>query len=268
MTALLLPIPFLTAFDNEGHPVANARLYLYLTTGTNNATAYTTPALSTPHDQPIVADSAGRFPAIYLQHGTVYRAVLRDADGATLADIDPINPDGPTIGTDDLEDEAVTADKCAPGLLAALQGFPAAVNRAGDTMQGGLHLDTTLSTLSDDLAGYLGSPVNDRNDSFTLGLGDAGRTIRHSSGTAHDHTVPAHASVPFPVGTVIGFRNVGAGTQTIASDAEVVVIKEKGTGTGQEAWQVAQHGEAWIIKDATGTGGSPDVWYISGLGVT
>lgn len=269
MSALLLPMPFLTALDNEGRPVANARLYFYVTDSTNNATVYTTTELTTPHDQPVLADAAGRFPAIYLEHSTTYRAVLKDQDGHAVASVDPLNPDGPTIGTDDLEPGAVTLAKCDDDLLEGLMGFPKAVNRAGVTMDGELRLDTTREpyTVHEDTAGYVGAPTVTKDSPYTLGLADAGRVIRHASSSDHDHTVPPNSVAPFPVGTLIGFRNVGSGIQTIVRDPEDVLIRYKGTGAEQD-WHLAQHAEAWIVKDCTGSGGSPDVWYVSGLGLS
>ncbi len=252
MPALLLPMPFLTALDNEGMPIANAKLYLYETGGTTNAVAYTNWQLSTPHEQPIVADAAGRFPAVYLQDTNApYRAVLKDAAGNTLADIDRINGGPGTIEAADLADGAVTGAKMAAGAAAANLGYTP-LNKAGDTAT---DLDLIHTTPSPASAGYLGAPVKQPEDAYTVLATDMGKLIRHDSPEAHTYSIAADL---FGDGGYIGFRNVGAGLLTI-SPSGGAAIKALGSGT-PGAWLVAQHGEVWLRQD------SATVYYISGIG--
>lgn len=94
---------------NTGNvPLPGAKLYFYTTGTTTPADVYTTSALSVAHSNPVVADSAGLFPAIYLDPEVTYRAVCKDSTGAiTVYDVDPIGiglsgPDGAAlIGTAD-----------------------------------------------------------------------------------------------------------------------------------------------------------------------
>jgi hypothetical protein len=60
-------------------------------------------------------------------------------------------------------------------------------------------------------AGFRGAPVNTKNTDYTLVLGDAGKTILHDETTARTWTIPANASVAFPIGTTIILDNTGNG---------------------------------------------------------
>jgi Pectate lyase superfamily protein len=61
--------------------------------GTNKSAAvFADSRLTKAHDNPVVADVSGLFPAIYLDPAVSYRAVLSTAAGAALQDVDPYNP--------------------------------------------------------------------------------------------------------------------------------------------------------------------------------
>lgn len=67
--------------------------YQFYESGTTTpAAVYADGALSTPLTNPVEADSDGRFPAIYLDPGVVYRVQLYDADDTLQEDVDPVNP--------------------------------------------------------------------------------------------------------------------------------------------------------------------------------
>lgn len=57
-------------------------------------TIYADAAGTTPLPNPVTADTAGRYPEIYLADGVTYRVIERDSAGVTLADVDPVNPTG------------------------------------------------------------------------------------------------------------------------------------------------------------------------------
>ncbi len=86
----------------DGRPVSGARLETY-TSGTSTPKAvYSDSALTVPHANPVIADSAGRFAAMYLAGGD-YRVILTDADSAVIATYDPVE------GGDDAGAAAATA---------------------------------------------------------------------------------------------------------------------------------------------------------------
>jgi hypothetical protein len=78
--------------------------------------------------------------------------------------------------------------------------------------------------------GFRGVPLNSQSADYTAVLADNGKCLYHpaSDVSARTFTVPANASVAYPVGAVLAFANdsVGAVTVAIASDALVSV----GTG--------------------------------------
>ena len=70
--------------------------------------------------------------------------------------------------------------------------------------------------------------INTETASYTLVADDAGKVVRMNSGSAVNLTVPAESSVNYDVGTVVGVRQVGAGTVTVVEDTGVTVNIEAG----------------------------------------
>jgi len=77
--------------------------------------------------------------------------------------------------------------------------------------------------------------VTESGTSRTLVLTDAGKYIRVTNAGAKTITVPPQASVAWEIGTVITFRNAGAGELSFAEGAGVtvtpddIVLDENGT---------------------------------------
>lgn len=100
------------ATDNNGNILPGAKLYFYDTGTTNLRNVFTTSALVTPHTNPVIADSGGLFPDIYLDSTYVYRIVLTDTTGAIVpVDIDPYNPSTVTSFVN------ITIDTAAPNTI-------------------------------------------------------------------------------------------------------------------------------------------------------
>lgn len=76
--------------------------------------------------------------------------------------------------------------------------------------RGVLNIVNDLGPASTDTlsVGFRGSPNNDQSANYTLALTDAGRTIRKTVLTAFTVTIPADATVDFPLGTCIMLCNV------------------------------------------------------------
>jgi hypothetical protein len=112
---------------------------------------------------------------------------------------------------------------------------------------------TTNSTAAS--LGYLGTPINTQAGIYTLVIGDAGKTI-YAGGNL---TVPANASVAFPVGTIVNVIASAGITIAITTDT----LQWGGQATSQTGTRtVATYGMATLVK-VTST-----IWYISGAGVT
>lgn len=103
---------------------------------------------------------------------------------------------------------------------------------------------------------------NSQSTNYTLVLTDGEKQIYHPSAdtTARTWTIPANASVAFPIGTAISFVNdTGAGTITIAITTDTLTLAGVGT-TG--ARTLAAAGNATAVK-ITATS-----WQIAGPGLT
>lgn len=102
---------------------------------------------------------------------------------------------------------------------------------------------------------------NSQSAAYTLVAGDAGKHIYHPStdANARTFTIPANASVAFPIGTAVTFINETSQVVSIAITSDTLVLAGTGS-TGTRS--LAQYGVATAIKVGTTR------WYISGTGLT
>jgi hypothetical protein len=86
MSGVLFNPPRFTPVNSSGRPYPGAKLHVYRAGTTTQAVPYTTAALSTQHTNPIIANSAGQFGAIYLDPttGHDYKFVLTTSGGTQL----------------------------------------------------------------------------------------------------------------------------------------------------------------------------------------
>lgn len=89
---------------------------------------------------------------------------------------------------------------------------------------------------------------------YTLVIGDRGKTVTMTNASANTLTIPANASVAFPTGTVITVIQGGAGATTISAAATVTL---NGVSTGSGAINTQYQGVS-LLKTATNT------WIASG----
>jgi len=117
---------------------------------------------------------------------------------------------------------------------------------------------TATGTIAADTIGYRGIPQNPQTLSYTLALSDAGKHIS-STAVGASITIPANASVPFPIGTTIAIFNNSALTQIISITTDT--LRQAGSSnTGSR--NLAQYGLATCVKVAA------TVWVISGAGLS
>ncbi len=111
-----------------------------------------------------------------------------------------------------------------------------------------------------DEVGFKNTPVNSQSAAYTLVLADSGRTILHpiADNNARTFTIPAEASVNYPIGTVISFVNL-INDVTIAITSDTMYLANDGS-TGSRT--LAAYGMASAMKVASAT------WIISGNGLT
>jgi hypothetical protein len=111
-----------------------------------------------------------------------------------------------------------------------------------------------------DAVGFRNTPINSQSAAYTLVLADSGKTIFHpiSDNNARTFTIPANASVAYPIGTVVTFVNL-VNTVTIAINSDTMYLSGSGS-TGSRT--LAAYGMASAVKVASTT------WVISGNGLT
>lgn len=133
-----------TVLDASGDPIAGAQLEFYDAGTTTPVTAYSDAALTTQHAFPIVADSAGVFAAIYLPNG-VYKAIVKDADGAQVAQADNLTIS--VAGAENVKYQLSTvAQLKADTALSYGNGVSAFRVASGDVVQAGPFFYTVAAT--------------------------------------------------------------------------------------------------------------------------
>jgi hypothetical protein len=141
------------------------------------------------------------------------------------------------------------------GTLATLSGTETFTNKTLTSST--VAIANTSSTAES--VGYLGIPQSATATTATLAIGDAGKHI-YVTTNSQTITIPANASVAYPIGTTIGFiAGASATTVTIAIATDTMYLGGTGT-TGSRT--LAAHGMATAVKVAATT------WYISGNGLT
>lgn len=113
-----------------------------------------------------------------------------------------------------------------------------------------------------DVTGIAGPlhPINSQSAAYPLVLSDRGKCILHpvADNNPRTFTIPANASVAYPLGTVLRFANE-INTVTIAITTDTMKLSPGGT-TGSRT--LAANGVCEALKIASAT------WYISGTGLT
>jgi|SRR6185312_8971810 len=255
VTGQLLPTVVWRALDSGGKPLSGAQLFTYLSGTTTPTPTYTSSSLGTPRTNPVVADSGGLFPEIFLDPTVTYRFDLKDASGTLIETVDPYTSAAPTPASN-----SITAAMLQAGVAASNLGFTP-LNKAGDTPSGEIILGYTLGAPPNaNSVGFRGMPTVTKNAAYTFSFDDSGRLFRHTDASAYVWTIPPNSSIAYPVGTIIGFRNFGAGVITMTRGSGVT-LTISGSGTSKDV-AIAQYGAGAIIKEDT------DAWYIAGTGLS
>jgi hypothetical protein len=126
----------------------------------------------------------------------------------------------------------------------------ATANFANDLQIGGVTVGTKII------------PQNSQSGNYTLVIGDSGKHIYHpaAAGAGHTYTIPANASVAYPIGTALTFVNLDA-TNSISIAITTDTMYLAGTGTTGTR-TLGTYGVATAIK-VTST-----AWIISGTDLT
>jgi hypothetical protein len=97
----LFALPKQIPLSSAGGLLPGAKLYFYATGTTTHQAVYQDIGLATPHANPVVADAAGVFAAIYLgQFDTDYRVRLETAAGVLVYQLDNVPSDTEAVDLD------------------------------------------------------------------------------------------------------------------------------------------------------------------------
>lgn len=107
--------------------------------------------------------------------------------------------------------------------------------------------------------GYKDVPSNNQTASYTLARTDRGKSIDFTGGSGQTITIPANASVAFPVGTTITITNLSANGLSLAITSNTLRM----AGTSNVGTRtIAAYGMATVRKVNSTT------WMVSGAGVS
>lgn len=264
MTVFLSPIggagqQFL---DNSGDPLTGGLLYTYAAGTTTPETTFTTIGGVTQNSNPIVMDAAGRLESeVWLTGGVAYKMVLRTSAGALLGTYDDIygindlSTNGVEWGDVNNTPTTLAGYGISDGITAALAASTYAPI-ASPSLTGTTTIEDSAG--ADYTAGYLDVPQNAKTANYALLISDRGKSVV-MNGASLTLTVPANASVAFPVGTAIVIINLNATSLSVAITTDTMTLVNS-TTTGTRT--LARNAMATLIKVGTTS------WIIAGLGVT
>jgi hypothetical protein len=111
---------------------------------------------------------------------------------------------------------------------------------------------TARATLAAETLGEFTSINLQTGTTYTFVIGDKGKTVELSNASAITLTVPANASVAFPINTYINIAQLGAGQVTVTPAGGVTIRSRNGLKLG------GQYAVATLYKRAT------DEWVLAG----
>lgn len=267
--------------DGDGNPITGATWNFYTTGTTTPLNVYSDDTFLSSLGSSLTSDASGRFAVAYINDTTATRAILKNSLGATLLDIDPvsltsaggtivssINVSGGTTGLTTSGGPITSSGTITiAGTLAVANGGTGSTSattarNALSAAKSGANTDiTSLSdgttvaaggTIAAASIGFRGLPINSQTAAYELVLTDAGK---HISITTGGITIPANASVAFPIGTIVTIYNNSSSTQSLAITTDT--LRWAGT-TSTGTRTIAAYGFATVVKVET------TVWAASG----
>lgn len=251
-------------FDNNGNILSGGKLYTYTAGTTTPQATYTDSTGGTPNTNPIILNAAGRTAqAIWLTEGVSYKFVLMTSTNVVIGTYDNVS------GVNDFSVAGIQWSNIG-GTPTTLSGYgitDAYTKTASDakfapianpTFTGTASIPDNAPSSTNYPVGYRDAPQNSKTTSYGLIASDAGKSIV-MNGSSLTLTIPANATVPFAVGTVILIINLNASALSIAITSDTLTLVNS-TTTGTRT--LAQNGVATCIKVGATS------WFISGAGLT
>ena len=148
--------------DANFDPATGAKANIYQTGTTTPVTVYQDTGLTTPHANPIVADSEGRFPQAFYGGNTALRVVFTTASDATLETLDPAPLTSISVSAASNITSSPFTGVNSTNVQDALEEIQQNIS-PGDVVY---ELDTVPNLLADQVAGY------DASDDIQVAAGD------------------------------------------------------------------------------------------------
>lgn len=178
-------------YDASGNPYAGGKCYIYQTGTTTPLSLFSNEALSVAASNPLVADSAGIFPTVYIAQ-TKFKAVFTTSADVTIKTVDPVY----SIGlSDNIDGGDVIFD--GSGIGYSSDNVQDAIEEAAGEISGRIAA-STMTTRGDMLVRNATVPAR-------LPLGTSGQVLKS------DGTDPAWSSTgPYPPGYLNGLALTNA----------------------------------------------------------
>lgn len=247
-------------FEDSGANLAGGLLYTYAAGTTTPLATYADSAGLTANANPVVLDSAGRVSGqVWLTAGSTYKFVLKNSSGTTIWTQDNLRAinDPSSIAWSAITGEPTTL--AGYGITDGITAATAAATYAplaSPTFTGTASAKDELTNTYN--LGWRDTPQNSQTTNYQLVLADRGKQI-YMNGTSLTLTVPANASVAFPVGTTILIVNGNSTALSIAITTDTMTLANS-TTTGTRT--LAQNGLATLTKVASAN------WIIAGTGLS
>jgi hypothetical protein len=283
MAAVVFRPPVITITDSNGNPAPGAQLFFYLTGTLTETPIYSNEALTIEHTNPVIADSAGQAPLIYLNSDITYRLRIFDEDDVLLYEEDPYAD----LGADEILTKLLTVDGSGSGLDAdkvrgttptatglsalsaanagALLGLILPADGSGSGLDADLVRATTpaahgLLILASSTRGraaahtFLRTTISGSNATLVPGM----FFVTNISGSSRTATISPEADNAWPDDGILFLSAAGAGTLVVARGVGVQLLWK-----GSDADRTLAAGTHAIVARR-----SSDVWDITGSGVS
>ena len=269
-------LPLQQINDPAGIPYVGAKAYFYSTGTSTFQNTYADVDLSVPNTNPVITNSAGFWPNIFMMLAPAYRVRVTDANDAVLFDCDPVGPAaGSAIGTVPIGGIIAFAGTSPPtgyilcdGSAVSRTAFSGLFSTIGTTFGSGDGATTfNVPDLRGRFIGGLDTMGGVAANRLTAGnSGVDGATMGASGGDElmqlHNHTVTDpmhyHADAGHAHYTdAVASQTLGDGVAEINYFAGGWKFDHLATiGTGYAAIQYAFSG---VTVDNAGTGGSQNI---------
>lgn len=211
--------PFPQWFNNLGLSLGGGSIAFYVTGTTTPTTTYSNRSLSTPNQNPLPLDSAGRPQTeIWLDPTITYKCVLADSTGAVIKTADPVVDPAANISAA-LQVTAGNPNSQIAGTAGTVGGLSSSM--AYDITNQILYVCTTTGTASSAVWTAVGAAITGNEDvrttTHTVVAADVGRIQTANSASAINFPLTQAATIG--ASKLFGFKNIGAGTLTLTPNA-------------------------------------------------